>query len=355
MRTMLVALSVGLLGACALPRGGPSTSEVVESNQTQIQLVPITQWQAEAGAADAMSRLPDTFRAVGSTDFQTLRTGDILSVTISEASGNGSFPQTIASPITMDSVEVASDGAITVPFAGRVQAEGMTTAELTTAIRRRLVRQLYGPQVFVSRTGSTSRSVTVTGDVVEGGALELTPQTSSLSAVIGAAGLVREEGAEYVVEVHRNGATAEVGLNTLYSDPTYDIALMPGDVISLRRDSRFYIIMGAVGEAARVPLPRNDYMLMDALGSARGLEDATADPTGVFVFRRGANVANATGQDVIYRMNMSDPSNIFAATSFPLLPGDIVYVSFAPFNQTQKVLRAISGVSSLASSATRIR
>ncbi len=354
-RTLLVVLSAGLLGACALPRGGPSTSEVVESGRSEVLLVPITQWQGEVESAGAVALVPDIFRTAGTTDFQTLRRGDIVSVTISEASGNGSFPQTIVSPVTMDSVEVAQDGAVTLPFAGQVQADGLTTAELTTAIRQRLVRQLFRPEVYVTRTGSTGRSVTVTGDVAEGGAVPLTPQSSTLSAIVGAAGLIREEGAEYVVEVHRDGVTAEVGLDTLYSDPYYDIALMPGDVISLRRDSRFYIIMGAVGEAARVPLPRNDYMLMDALGNARGLEDNSADPTGVFVFRRSSSMANDTGQDVIYRMNMSEPSNIFAATSFPLMPGDIVYVSFAPFNQTQKVLRAISGVSSLASTATRIR
>ncbi len=354
-RAMLVAFSVGLLGACALPRGGPSTSEVVESGQSEMLLVPITQWQGDLDGPAANALVPEIFTAAGTADFQSLRSGDILNVTISEAAGNGSFPQTIMAPITVENVEVASDGAVTLPFAGRIQASGLTIAELTRNIRQQLVRQLYRPEVFVTRTGSTSRSVTVTGDVTAGGALELTPQNSNLSSVVGSAGLVREEGAEYVVEVHRDGATAEIGLDTLYSNPSYDISLMPGDVISLRRDSRFYIIMGAVGEAARVPLPRNGYMLMDALGNARGLEDTSADPTGVFVFRRADSSANSAGQDVIYRMNMSEPSNIFAATSFPLVPGDIVYVSFAPFNQTQKVLRAISGVSSLASSATRIR
>ncbi len=355
MRTMLVAISVGLLGACALPKGGPSTAEVVESGRTEALLVPITQWQGNVADPAASALVPEIFTATRTADFQTLRSGDILNVTISEAAGNGSFPQTIMAPVTVENVEIADDGAVTLPFAGRVQASGLTVAELTTNIRRQLVRQLFRPEIYVTRTGSTSRSVTVTGDVASGGALELTPQTSNLSAVVGSAGLVREEGAEYVVEVHRDGATAEIGLDALYSNPSYNIALMPGDVISLRRDSRFYIIMGAVGEAARVPLPRDGYMLMDALGNARGLEDATADPTGVFVFRRAASVANDAGQDVIYRMDMSEPSNIFAATSFPLVPGDIVYVSFAPFNQTQKVLRAISGVSSLASSATRIR
>lgn len=352
---LTLALGAFLLAGCAIPRGGPSTAEIVDQDETNIPVIPITQWQADAALAPPAGIVPDEFSLAGSTDFEELRTGDILNVTISEAGGDGSFPVTLAAPITIERIAIASNGAITLPFAGRVEASGLTTAELTTAIRQRIARQLFRPEVYVSRVGSTGRSVTVMGDVAEGGAVELTPQTSSLAAVIGAAGIAREEGAEYVVQVHRDGATAEIGLDTLFSDPSYDIALNPGDVISLRRDSRFYIIMGSVGAAARVPLPRQDYMLMDALGNARGLEERTADPTGVFVFRRDARLAGDEPHDVVYRMDMSNPTNIFAATDFPLRPGDVVYVSYASFTQTDKVLRAISGVSSLASSATRVR
>ncbi|WP_338241705.1 polysaccharide biosynthesis/export family protein [Aurantiacibacter hainanensis] len=352
---LVLALGATLLAGCAIPRGGPSITEIVDQEETNIPVVPITQWRADEALAPPAGIVPDEFSLAGSTDFEELRSGDILNVTISEAGGDGTFPVTLAGPVTIEGISVASDGAVTLPFAGRVDASGLTTAELTTAIRQRIDRQLFRPQVYVTRIGSTGRSVTVMGDVTQGGAVELTPQTSSLAAVIGAAGIAREEGAEYVVQVHRDGATAEIGLDTLFSDPTYDIPLQPGDVISLRRDSRFYIIMGSVGDAARVPLPRQDYMLMDALGSARGLEERTADPTGVFVFRRDARLSDGEPRDVVYRMDMSDPVNIFAATDFPLRPGDVVYVSYASFTQTDKVLRAISGVSSLASSATRVR
>ena len=352
---VILALSTVFLAGCALPRGGPSTSEITDWEQTGIPVVPITQWQADNALMPPAGIVPANFTRAGSTDFEELRSGDILSVTISEAGGDGSFPVTLAGPVTVEGISIASDGTITLPFAGNLEAEGLSTAQLTAAIRRRISRQLFRPEVVVQRTGSTSRSVTVVGDVAQGGPVELTPQSTSLTAVIGAAGIAREEGAEYVVQVHRGDETAEVGLDTLFSDPTYDIALSPGDVISLRRDSRYYIIMGSVGDAARVPLPRQDYMLMDALGNARGLEERTADPTGVFVFRRDAMVSDGVETDVVYRMDMSDPGNIFAATDFPLRPGDVVYVSYAPFTQTEKVLRAISGASSLANSATRVQ
>ncbi|MHA7821018.1 MAG: polysaccharide biosynthesis/export family protein [Erythrobacter sp.] len=350
----LVALS-GLLAGCALPRGGPSASEIVAAQGPDMAVVPITSWQADPAGLAPLAIIPDGFTAGADADFESLRRGDVLTVTISEAGGDGSFPVTLSAPATIDGVSIAGDGSVTLPFAGRVEAAGLTTAELTARIRQQIARKLYRPEVVVTRTGSTSRSVTVLGDVSAGGAVELTPQSDSLAAIIGAAGIAREEGAEYVVQVHRDDATAEIGLDTLFADPAYDIALSPGDVISLRRDSRFYIIMGSVGSPARVPLPRQDYMLMDALGNARGLEDRLADPTGVFVFRRDGLVDAGEPRDVVYRMNMRDPANIFAAGEFPLRPGDVVYVSNAPFTQTDKVLRAISGVSSLANTATRIR
>lgn len=348
-------VGASLLGGCAIPRAGPSTSEIVNADRADMLVLPITQWQDDGADLIPAASIPDSFTMASDADFETLRRGDVVNVIISESGGDGSFPVTLAAPINLQQVPVANDGAVTLPFAGRVEAAGLTPAELTAAIRRQLTRQLYRPEVVVTRTGSTSRSVTVMGDVAQGGPVELTPQVSTLASVIGAAGIVREEGAEYVVQVHRDGATAEIGLNTLFSDPTYDIALSPGDVISLRRDSRYYIVMGSVGEPARVPLPRQDYTLMDALGNARGLDDEAADPTGVFVFRRNAALVDGARRDVVYRVDMSEPVNIFVASDFPLRPGDVVYVSFAPFAQTEKVLDSISGVANLSRTVVTVR
>ncbi|TIX50707.1 polysaccharide biosynthesis/export family protein [Alteraurantiacibacter aquimixticola] len=349
-RILTAALLAFVTSACALPRGGPSTGEVVEAGQYDVEVMPLAQWQAEPIEMPAAASVPVEFLSGPSTDFEELRRGDVLTVTLTESAGNGRFPVTIASPVTVPAVQIAEDGSIILPFAGRVEAVGLTTAELTERIRQKLVRQIYGPEVVVTRTGATQRSVTVMGDVARGGAVELTPQSSRLGAVIGGAGIQREPGSEYIVQVHRNGVLAEIGLDQLFSDAAYDIALQPGDIISLRRDDRYYVIMGSVGRPARVPLPRSEYMLIDALGNASGLDERTADPTGVFVFRQ----RDAGQRDVIYRMDMSDPANILIAGDFPLLPGDVVYVSYAPFTQTQKVLQAIGSVTRLTSDIERI-
>lgn len=350
-RTIIAILCALVCTACALPRGGPSTSEVVDAAQYDVDVVPLAQWRAEPVDPQATSSVPVQFLSGPATNFEQLNRGDVLSVTLIESAGNGRFPVTIASPVTVPAVEIGEDGSITLPFAGRVVAAGLTPAQLTQRIRQKLARQIYGPEVVVARTGATRRSVTVMGDVARGGAIELTPQSSRLGAVIGAAGIQREEGSEYLVQVHRNGALAEIGLDQLFSDAAYDIALQPGDIISLRRDDRYYVIMGAVARPARVPLPRSQYMLIDAIGNASGLQGLTADPSGVFVFRR-----RGKGQrDVIYRMDMSDPTNILIAGDFPLMPGDVVYVSYASFTQTQKVLQAIGGITRLTSDVADIQ
>jgi polysaccharide biosynthesis/export protein len=60
---------------------------------------------------------------------------------------------------------VSSDGTITIPFAGTLQAEGRTLQEIEAAVVEKLKGKANQPQALVRLVRNTSLNVTVVGEV----------------------------------------------------------------------------------------------------------------------------------------------------------------------------------------------
>jgi polysaccharide export outer membrane protein len=96
--------------------------------------------------------------------------------------------------------------------------------------------------------------------------------------------------------------------------------------------------------------------LAQALARAGGLQDARADPRGVFVFRfedvisarsvqdRPESPASSDRQPVVYRLNLSDAGALLLAQAFSMRHRDILYVANAPAVELQKFLNLIGSV-----------
>jgi len=166
-----------------------------------------------------------------------------------------------------------------------------------------------------------------------------------------------------VVKVTRGAQTGQVWLTDLYSNPQNDIALRPGDRITVERDTRAFVAMGATGAQTRVPFEVQNVSALEAIAQVGGLNTSLADPTGVFVFRNEpAEVANAvlgrndlTGdQRFVYVLDLTQPTGMFEARDFLIRDGDTVYVTEAPFVQWTKTIAAITGTGSAAASLTAV-
>jgi polysaccharide export outer membrane protein len=91
--------------------------------------------------------------------------------------------------LTVEKIEVDASGQILLPLIGSVQAQGMTTTELSKEIARRLgEKYLQNPQVSVVVEEASSQKVTVEGAVNEAGVFQLRGRTSLLEAVAMAKG-----------------------------------------------------------------------------------------------------------------------------------------------------------------------
>ncbi|WP_045394018.1 DUF1217 domain-containing protein, partial [Falsirhodobacter sp. alg1] len=115
------------------------------------------------------------------------------------------------------------------------------------------------------------------------------------------------------------------------TNPSLDIALRNGDVISVERDRRTFMSLGATGQSV-VHFEKPQLSALEAIAQVGGLQTNLADPKGVFVFRDEdeSTVRSLTGrtdfagpQRVAYVLDLTEPSGMFEARDFQIRDGDI--------------------------------
>lgn len=377
-RLPMVAGAALLLAACSsLPASGPTVSdvqdEVIQDDVVNYMLVDIDSRVLDEltsrGAAGLLESFGNERLATGGAPDLRIGIGDVVQVMIWEVGGGlfasaqlqaGMPPEaaaaagTGASSATIPAQIVARDGAITVPFAGRVHVAGMTPAQAENAIRAALAGKAMEPQVLVTVSNSVSGSVTVMGEVTGGARIPLTLNGDRLLDVIATAGGIKTPVAETVIRVTRGASTGKAALTTILANPSENIFMRPGDVVTVERETRAYVILGASGLNAQVPFERADLTLAQALGKAGGLQDQRADAAGVFLFRfEAADTARSLdprnplpelGQPVpvVYRLDLRDPKGYFFAQRFAVHEDDVIYVSNSGVDELQKGLGIIS-------------
>ena len=358
----LAVLSV-LSGCSTLPRSGPYRSDLLDMG-TEHPDVAVVELDAPAVAVLAAIRPPslsDSFGDYRPPGEQRIGIGDSVQITVWEAGPGGLFSSPVVDRESAGSrtavipeQTVARDGAITVPFAGRVHVAGRTPPEVERAIVARLADKAIDPQALVSVTRNVSNVVTLVGDGGPGARVPLSVRGDRLLDVVASAGGLHSAVQDIVVVLARDGRTQRVPLQTVLDKPEEDVFLRPGDVVTLVHDPLTFTAMGATGRSGVVPFETIGLTLEEALGHAGGLLDDRADPAGLFVVRyepqavaqqlpqvRGVP-AQAGMVPIVYHLNMRQPESLFLAHRFPMRNKDVLYVSNAPITDLQKVLNLVN-------------
>ncbi len=357
-----------LLTACSvLPNSGPSANDVIQNagspQAPRYELVDID----PAVIAILRQNAPDSFKARFG-DYRPsvepkIGVGDAVSVTIWEASSGGLFssasvvstvPSAGSRSAMIPDQVVGRDGAITVPYAGRVHVAGSTTRAAGKIIEHALIGKAIDPQVLVNVTRSASNTVTVTGEVVTGARVPLNVNGDRIMDVIAMAGGVRAPINETYVQLTRGSKTIRVPLNRVASDPKENIYLRANDVLTLIRDPQTFIAYGATGQNAEIRFDAEGLNLAQAMAKSGGLIDSRSDAAGLFVFRyEPAYIARALRPDsplvqpgrltpFVFRLNLHDPNSLFLAQNFAIKNKDVLYVSNAPIIELEKAMQVFS-------------
>src|SRR5271157_1961880 len=135
------------------------------------------------------------------------------------------------------SVPVRSDGKISLPLVGELQAGGQTPRQLEQEITKRLQSYISEPEVTVIVTDSKSQKVNILGMVARPGAYLLTSSTTVLDSIAMAGGFkdFAKQKSIYVLRQAPDGTQNRIPFNykdvIKGKDPAQNIRLQAGDTV----------------------------------------------------------------------------------------------------------------------------
>lgn len=370
-KLLISALASAMLVGCTVPgshltvdnKNVADTQGEEYSISEQVNVYPLT--------ANVVSqyKAPQVFSKTNpSLDAEVVRyqyrvgPGDILNVTIWD------HPElTIPAGSYRSSSEsgnwVHADGTIFYPYIGLVKVEGKTVTEIRNEMAKRLAAYIESPQVDVNVASFRSQKSYVTGEVNQPGQQPITNVPLTLLDAINRAGGLAENADWRNVTLTREGVEENLSLYALMQrgDLTQNRLLRPGDIVHVpRNDAQKVFVMGEVNDPKLLKIDRAGMSLTEALSNVGGINELSADATGVFVIRGNINTNNGDNTLAnVYQLNITDAAALVIGTEFELQPYDIVYVTAAPISRWNRVvaqlLPTINGFNTLTEGALRIR
>ena len=247
---------------------------------------------------------------------------------------------------------IGPDGTIFFPYAGRIKAAGRTTAQVRADLEKKLAKFITKPQVGVAVAAYRSQKTFVSGEVNKPGTYPITDVPLTIRDIIAKSGGLSEEAADTGLLIH-NKKQIPIDLDALYrkGDNSQNYVLRNGDSLHIDKLDPFkkVFVMGEVLKPGNVTIDRFGLTLAEALSTAQGVNEETANPMGVFVIRQ-VNPRKPT----IYQLQMTSVHAMALAEQFSLQPRDVVYVTATPVTRWNRVISKLLPTFTTAGSARAI-
>lgn len=297
--------------------------------------------------APPMSAKPPAIPAPSDADPESYRLGvnDSINVKCVNLAEFGDTP-----------IRIDTDGQISLPLIGRVQAAGLTVKQLEEDVKKRLGTYVIDPLVLVRLQEPRSQPVSVIGAVNKPGVQQLEGTKTLLELLSLAGGL--EQDAGHTVKLTRRRewgpiplpsasedethtfSVAEIDLKELVDAkvPAENIVIRPYDVISVPRAELVYVV-GDVRKPGGFTLAQKESLsVLKALSLAEGLQP-TAMASKAKILRQDGTT-NHTEVAVNLAKVLSGKEEDIA-----MRPGDVLFV---PNNKARSIgLKAVDSMLSL--------
>nr|WP_232237011.1 polysaccharide biosynthesis/export family protein [Thiosulfatihalobacter marinus] len=338
-----------------VPRPGPNKREIYAGSvqrEGDAFVVAVNDRVTRATAVVPALGFSEDFKNAGQLGSDTIRPGDILSLTIWENVDKPLLGPEGQVAAILEEVQVDGAGFIFVPYAGRIRAAGNTPEGIRRVISAKLEEQTPDPQVEVRRAAGDGSTVSLIGSVGAQGVYPIERPTRTLSTMLANAGGVTIVPEIAQITVLRGKQSGQIWFQDLYDNPELDIALRGGDRILVEEDTRAFTALGATGTQSRVNFTTKDLSAIEAIAQVGGLSATTGDPTGVFILRNEADaITNQVlgrsdlkgAQRMVYVLDLTKPNGMFMARDFVIRDGDTLYVTEAPITTWNKTIAAITG------------
>lgn len=370
-RSVYVCMAFMLSGCASWPNwlsaSGPSREQVQDKRDTGriggIQLIDVNDVLARSLAqSKKLGQFIDVFPSSGSNNYH-IGPGDVIEVSVWEAPPAMLFGSVVLDPtagpaasrvVTLPEQMIATDGMISIPFAGRISVTGRNTQDIEADIVKMLTGKANRPQVLVRVVKNNTSNVTLVGEVNSSTQLPLTPKGERLLDALAAGGGVKQPINRVAVQLSRENVTAVMPLDLVIRDPRQNVLLKPGDVVTVLFQPQSFSVLGATGKNEEIPFEAQGISLAQALARSGGLNDIRSDARGLFVFRfEDAKLINLKDQaskspdgtvPVVYQIDLRDPASFFVTQNFPVQNRDVIYVANSPEAEFNKFLRLVVSV-----------
>jgi polysaccharide export outer membrane protein len=365
-----------VLAACSyVPTSGPTVEQfdkaLAHHNPLGLRVIDLTPAVLQKIVAAPPAPLPaESLRAPKTVG--RIGVGDVLAISIFETapalfspttgvpslgippspSSAAASPESGATLTNLPPLEVATDGAILMPYGGPLRVVGLTAAEVARKITTRLRNKSIEPQVMVEVRRNVENTVFVAGDVKLPGRYPLDLNAERLLDMVALAGGAINSPYDESVKVIRGNSTAAFMLSDVMALSSDDVVLSPGDRIQVVYQPRTFTIFGSAGRVSEIDFKYPNVTLADALARAYAAPGFESDATGVYLFRferpavtqplRVATTNEAV--PVIYRVNLMDPTSYALLPQFRMRNKDLVYVADARSVPIQKFLNLVAAM-----------
>ena len=225
--------------------------------------------------------------------------------------------------------KVTTDGKLFYPYAGELQAAGLTAQELRLEITKRLSDKILNdPQVDVRVSEYNSLKAVVSGEVKKPGYAFFSEVPMTIPMAIAEAGGFNQYADPARVQLRRGNKVYNINyLEAFQKDlPLDKMLLKPDDQLYVpaltqtQRENRAYV-MGEVQKVGLVDLLNGKVNLVEALSVAGGLQAVNASSRSIYVIR------NTSDKRIdVFHLNAKNAMALAMAERFDLDAHDIVYV-----------------------------
>ncbi len=353
-----VSLVAVALGGCSIPRGAPSIQALRmadSSTENQTPVVTVARKNVEDINISSRSLDPQWFwpNENGKTDTDQLRAGDKISVTIWDSEPNSLLTSGDQRSVVLPPSKVDKDGAIFLPYAGRVEIAHLHSNDAQKKIQDAVRQRVPAAEVQIDVIAGSQNSVQIVQGVPRPGIYPVADGASHVMAALSQVGGIDPSLRNPVVRLIRGNQTFETQAEDILDGRAADIRLRGGDKLIVTDDPRQFTALGATTSEQMVPFDRDEISAIEAIAMANGLSDSSADPKSVLILRTNTGSLGKLQEDVIYAIDLTSPDGLFAARSFLIRNGDTVLATESPLSSTRTILLLIASMAGISNALAR--
>ena len=355
----------GLAGCEQLPRGAAVEREIVSASddeQAGFAVYPVTRdilatldhWPNVG--PDPLSWIP----ASGGARTQVVAPGDRLEITIWDSTENSLLSSNGQRQVQIQSLTVAPDGTVFVPYVGNTRVAGLTLQLAREHLQDEIDAVAPSAQVQLSLFEGRTNSVDLVGGVGAPGAFPLPDRNYTVLNLLAAGGGVQPALANPQIRLRRGGAIYGTSVERLYANPNLDTLLHGGDQVIVEEDRRYFLSLGAAGQQNQHRFTQDSLTALDAMAIIGGVDSLRGDPGGILILRefpQTALSADAPGPSqprVVFTLDLTSADGLFSARNFHVAPDDLLLVTESPITSAQTIFGLIGSVFGLANQSANL-